>query len=64
VVDHFADDDLKTLARDLEGGAEAYDCGLEGVCAIAAELRVRAVAGARKWPTPRLWQVEQTYRRD
>jgi hypothetical protein len=51
VVDEFADDDLVILAAVLEEGVGFYDEGADTDLAIAAELRRRAAAGVRKWPT-------------
>ena len=51
VADEFADDDLMILAAVLEEGVGFYDEGADTDLAIAAELRRRAAAGVRKWPT-------------
>ena len=50
VVDEFARVDLMTLAAVMEEGVGFYDEGVDTDLAIAAELRMRAAAGVRKWP--------------
>jgi hypothetical protein len=49
VVDEYPDDALKVLATDLEADP-ADDEGFQTALAVAAELRLRASAGVRKWP--------------
>ena len=53
LVDEFPDADLAYLAAGLESKSDAIDDGQEMALAIAAELRRRAFAGVRKWPSER-----------
>ena len=49
VVDAFPSHDLKTLEAELENDVDPYEVGWERTIAIAAELRLRAATGVRKW---------------
>jgi len=50
VVDEYANDDLVTLATEMEQDVGFCDDGADTARSIAAELRRRAAAGVRKWP--------------
>jgi hypothetical protein len=52
IVDEFPDESLEILAADLESNNEDQE-GLEMAREVAAELRMRAAAGVRKWPRPK-----------
>ena len=50
-VERFPDTILESLAVDLESDAVEHPETAEVANAIAFELRLRAAAGVRKWPT-------------
>ena len=51
LVDEFSDAELTYLAAGLEAQSDAFDDEQEMAFAVAAELRRRAMAGVRKWPS-------------